>query len=540
MTALDNFASLVPFLPELVLCGGIVAVLALSFSRRARVGAAAVAVAAVTCLGAIVATLATASSTPQGLFGGLIARDPFADLFKLLIPLSGALVCGLALRARQEGPQEATEDGAPVAGNQPPTIAADREAPEFFALLLAVVLGAQLMAAATHLLMLYLALEFSSLASYALAGFSRRSRRSSEAALKYVVYGGVASGAMIYGLSLLYGVAGSLELGRVQAALATAPGPIAIVAVGLCLAGLGFKVAAVPFHSWCPDVYEGAPTVVAAFLSIAPKAGGFALLLRLFAGMPASSAVTTTLGAVPWEMLALVIAVASMTLGNLAALAQRNLKRLLAYSSIAHAGYLFLGLASGAAGQKAVLVYLGAYLFATLAAFGVLIALADEAAATGGGAGGVAATESLPAWAGLSRRAPFLAFVMAVTLFSLAGLPPTAGFIGKYYLFSALIAAGRAAGNPMYLVAALLAVINTVISLAYYLRVVRAMYLDPAPVPAATATSTSTSTLVQGRGWFLPFLLGGMLFFTIALGIYWSPLDALATASATLSVSAAP
>ncbi|HEY0709958.1 MAG TPA: NADH-quinone oxidoreductase subunit N [Polyangia bacterium] len=515
MVPLDNFnnlASLIPFAPELALCAGIVALLSLSFSETTRGRGWSVGVAVVTCLAAMLATVVTSPRSATLLFGGLLARDAFADFFKLLIAFSGALVCGLALRARDDHPS-----------------ATDRESPEFFALIVAVVLGAQLMAAASHLLMLYLALELSSLASYALAGFSRRSRRSSEAALKYVVYGGVASGAMIYGLSLLYGLAGSLELARVQATLAGSVGPVGIVAVGLCLAGLGFKVAAVPFHSWCPDVYEGAPTVVAAFLSIAPKAGGFALLARIFAGAsPASSSFEAS--EIPWAAIALVIAVASMTLGNLAALAQRNLKRLLAYSSIAHAGYLFLGLASGTAGQKAILFSLGAYLFATLAAFGVLMALRaqTEGAAPGADVGVNIDFESISAWAGRSRRAPFLAFVMAVTLFSLAGLPPTAGFLGKYYLFSALIETGRREGQAMYFVTALIAVLNTVVSLAYYLRVVRAMYLE-APVPG----------LVVSRARFLPALLGGLLFFTLALGLYWAPLDALATAS-TLATPVTP
>ncbi|HEY0713002.1 MAG TPA: NADH-quinone oxidoreductase subunit N [Polyangia bacterium] len=521
-TTLDNLNSLGAFAPELVLCAGIVAVLSVSFARW-DAGRLAVGVAALTCVAAVVAAIVTAPASPQRLFGGLLARDPFADFFKLLLPASGALICGLTLHAREEA----------GAAGRATTTARDREAPEFFALLLAVILGAQLMAAANNLLMLYLALELSSLASYALAGFSRRSRRSSEAALKYVVYGGVASGVMVYGLSLLYGLASSLEFSRVQAALIDAPAPVALLATGLCLAGLGFKVAAVPFHSWCPDVYEGAPVTVAAFLSIVPKAGGFALLLRLFAN-PEGPNVGGALsfGAVPWPMLALVLAAASMTLGNLAALAQRNVKRLLAYSSIAHAGYLFLGLAAGPVGHKAILFYLGAYLFATVAAFGVLIAVIERQPP---GAASAAAAEDLSAWAGLSRRSPFLAFVMTVTLFSLAGLPPTAGFLGKYYLFSALVAVGRSTGEAMYFVAALLAVINTVVSLAYYLRIVRAMYLVAPPPDLAPAGSTSSSS--SSSPWFLPALLGGLALATLALGVFWGPLDALAGASSTLLTS---
>jgi NADH-quinone oxidoreductase subunit N len=339
--------------------------------------------------------------------------------------------------------------------------------------------------------------------SYVLAGYTRGSRRSAEAALKYVVYGGVASGAMLYGLSLLYGLAGSTDLGAIRAALLAAPAPVALAAVALSLAGLGYKVAVVPFHMWCPDVYEGAPTPVAAFLSVAPKAGGFALLLRVFGEAS---------GPVPWAMLALVLAVATMTLGNLAALGQRNIKRLLAYSSIAHAGYLFLGVAAGApAGHQALLFYLGAYLFMNLAAFGVVIAVAN----------GHAPHEQIDEWAGLSRRAPFLAFVMTVTLFALAGLPPTAGFVGKYYLFSALVQAGRDTGLGMYHVAAVLAVLNSVVSLAYYLRVVRAMYIDPAPTPSPRLPLATPTAVV----------LGGLLAGTLLLGLAWGPLDQLTAAA---------
>jgi NADH-quinone oxidoreductase subunit N len=493
--ALGNGGSLGLFLPELVLIAGILGVLlvGLLWPRSARALPAGLTV--LTALGTMAATLASADGVPRGLFGGLLARDAFGDFFKLLAPLAVALVALLSLRAR-----DALDFPRP-----------DREAPEYFALLLTAVLGTQLMATATDLLMAYLALELTSLMSYVLAGYTRGSRRSAEAALKYVVYGGVASGAMLYGLSLLYGLAGSTDLGRVRAALDSAPAPVALAAVALCLAGLGYKVAVVPFHMWCPDVYEGAPTPVAAFLSVAPKAGGFALLVRFFGdGRHAA-------GPVPWAMLALVLAVATMTLGNLAALGQRSVKRLLAYSSIAHAGYLLLGIAAGApAGHQALLFYLGAYLFMNLAAFGVVIAVSDTAASPEAREG----LESIDSWAGLSRRSPLLAFVMAVVLFGLAGLPPTAGFVGKYYLFSALVVAGRQSGLGMYYVAAILAVLNSVLSLAYYLRVVRAMYIEPAaPSPRRPLASP------------LPLVLGGLLVATVLLGIYWAPLDQLTAAS---------
>jgi NADH-quinone oxidoreductase subunit N len=499
--ALDNLASLPAFLPELVLAAGVLAVLFVGLVSPRAPRALFAGLAVLVAGGAIAATLLTAG-VPRGLFGGLIARDPGADFFKLLAPLAGALCALLSLHARD-------------------TLAdADREAPEYFALLLTAVLGAQLMAAANDLLMAYLALELTSLMSYVLAGYTRGSRRSAEAALKYVVYGGVASGVMLWGLSLLYGLAGSTDLGLIRAALAAAPAPVAVTAVALCLAGLGYKVAVVPFHLWCPDVYEGAPTPVAAFLSVAPKAGGFGLLLRFF---PADAGDTVTLGGtVPWAMLALVVAIATMTLGNLAALGQRNIKRLLAYSSIAHAGYLFLGVASGPAGQQALLFYLAAYLFMNLAAFGVVIAVVHQAGARGDAA--AAAAEQIESWAGLSRRSPFAAFVMAVVLFALAGLPPTAGFVGKYYLFSAVVVAGKDTGAAMYPIAALLAVLNSVVSLAYYLRVMRAMYIDAPAFPALPAFPTRPPAP-------LALVLGVLLAGTLFLGLYWAPLDQLTAAA---------
>jgi NADH-quinone oxidoreductase subunit N len=503
---LDNAASFAFALPDLVLAAGIVLVLAVGLISRGLPRRYPAALAVAITIAAVAATLATADGQSRGLFGGLIARDAFADFFKLLAPAAAAIVSLLALRAR---------DAIDFS-----TAHKDDEAPEFFALILTAALGVQLMAAATDLLMAYLALELVSIMSYVLTGFSRGSRRSAEAALKYVVYGGVASGAMLYGLSLLYGIAGSTSLSAVVAALATAPRPLALVAVALSLAGLGYKVAVVPFHMWCPDVYEGAPTPVAAFLSVAPKAGGFALLMRFF-GDPTALAVAADTGApapaVPWALLALVVAVLTMTLGNLAALSQRNIKRLLAYSSIAHAGYVFLGLAVGApAGHQAILFYLGAYLFMNLAAFGVVVAVADL---SGGGSDAAVDAERIANWAGLSRRAPLLALVMTIALLALGGLPPSAGFIGKYYLFSALIAAGRAQGQTMYFVAALIAVGNSVVSLYYYLRVIRSMYIDPVPAALGVARAPIAAPL--------PALLLALVAAIVALGIYWTPLATL-------------
>src|SRR6185312_9351783 len=352
---LDNAHSLAAFAPELVLAATVLVVLAADLAvGRLRIGAVAV-LSLVGVAAAAWATLATAGA-PRGLFFGLVARDPYGDFFKLLFLMTAALVALVALRAGD---------------------AVEESAAELYALLLTTTLGMMLMAAARDLLMAYLSLETVSIMSYVLAGFRRRARASAEAALKYVVYGGVASGVMLYGMSLFYGLAGATSFPAIlQAAGSTTAAPTVVLAVVLCLAGFGYKVASVPFHMWCPDVYEGAPTVVSAFLAVGPKAAGFALLLRFCAGvLPAE------LGGAPapWPLLFGLVAVATMTLGNLAALAQTNVKRLLAYSSIAHAGYLLLAIvAGGRDGVRALLLYLVAYVFMTLGAFVVVIAVAER------------------------------------------------------------------------------------------------------------------------------------------------------------------
>jgi NADH-quinone oxidoreductase subunit N len=367
------------------------------------------------------------------------------------------------------------------------------------------------------MLLAYLGLELVSVMSYVLTGFTRGSRRSAEASLKYVIYGGVASGCFLYGLSLLYGFVGSTDLTAARAAMAAAPGPLALTAMALCLAGLGYKVAVVPFHMWVPDVYQGAPIPVAAFLSVASKAGGFALLLRFLGatgGALPEGIEPGAQGDVPWSMLALVLAVITMTLGNLAALGQHNLKRLLAYSSIAHAGYLFLGVAVGApGGHQAILFYLGVYLFVNLAAFAVVVVVARTEA-----------DEEIERWAGLGRRQPLAAFTMTVALVALAGLPPTAGFIGKFYLFAAVISRGRELGQGMFYAAALIAVLNSVVSLYYYARVVRAMYMEPA----------GPELPLLRPGLALRLVLVALLVPTLALGLYWAPLDELTAQAQSL------
>jgi NADH-quinone oxidoreductase subunit N len=472
---LDNAHSLAAFSPELALGGAVVLVLLVDLVvGRLRIGW----VAALSLAGMGVAawlTVATAHQ-PAGLFFGLVARDSFADFFKLFALAAGALVALLSLRAGD---------------------AIDESAAEYYALVLTTTLGMMLMAAARDLLVAYLALEMVSIMSYVLAGFRRRARQSAEAALKYIVYGGVASGVMLYGMSLLYGLAGSTSFPAILGAAGTTPAGVTVVlAVVLCLAGFGYKIASVPFHMWCPDVYEGAPTAVTAFLSVGPKAAGFALLMRFCAGvLPAQVGGA----AAPWPLLFGLVAAATMTLGNLAALGQTNLKRLLAYSSIAHAGYVLLAfVAGGHDGGRAILVYLVTYLLMSLGAFAVVVAVAER------GIG-----DELAAWQGLGRRAPWAAAAMAIFLFSLTGLPPFAGFFGKLYVFYALLARG----GSFQVTLAVVGILNSALSLYYYARVLRAMYFEAPPVEEPLPLAPLHAAL-----------LAALAVPTVALFTVWSPL----------------
>ena len=490
---LGNAASLAPFAFELVLAGGIFLVLSAGLLARAGSRYLALALTAATLVGATAALLATATPQPSGLFGGLLTRDAYGDFFKLLAAGAGLLVA-LASVASEEVLDH--RDG-------------DRDAAEFGALLLSVVLGAGLMASATDLLTVTLSIELVSILSYVLAAFSRRSSRSAEAGLKYVIYGGVATGTMLYGFSLLYGLAGTTDLLAAAGAAARAPVMVGGTALALVTAGFGFKLAIVPFHTWCPDVYEGAPTPIAAFFSIVPKAAGFALAYRFFLGAGVAGG-----GPGPGTAALGVLAAVTMTFGNLTALAQTNVKRLLAYSSIAHAGNLLLAfVAAPAASVAALLTYLGIYLFMNLAAFLAVVALVRE------GVG-----ETLDDFAGLGRRAPVPALCLTIALISLAGLPPLAGFLAKYAVIAAVVSRGAAGGGPLFYVLALVAVLNTVVSLAYYARVARVMYFADGHPHAHIVRLAPLHTA----------LLLVTTIPTVLLGVYLDPLASLVARSAQL------
>ena len=402
---------------------------------------------------------------------GSYAVDGFAVFFKIIALVSTALVILAAMdgiRTRFEG--------------------------EFYVLLVFTALGLVLMAGSTDLILLALSIEFVSLSSYVLAGFLKGNPKSNEAGLKYFLYGATASATMFFGFSILYGLTGTTNLYDLAARLRSAPLPAVYLAVAFMLAGFGFKTAMVPFHQWAPDVYEGAPTPVAAFLSVGSKAAGFAVLVRVFL-------VAVDPGRVDWTLLMAVLAALTMTVGNLLALPQRNIKRMLAYSSISHAGFILIGLAAfrGDFGVPGLLIYLFGYLFTQLGAFFVAVLIGTQVG-----------TDEIPDYAGLSRRAPVPAFLMAVFMLSLTGLPPTSVFVGKFYVLAAAIDNGL-------LWLAVVGILNSVISLYYYVGVIRAMYVMPAATERAVPEPAALQVALGLTG------LG-----TIVIGLYPQPLIDLA------------
>ncbi len=327
---------------------------------------------------------------------------------------------------------------------------------EYYALLLMATLGMMVMAGSEDLMPIFLGLELMSISLYVLAGYARARQLSNESALKYFLLGSFATGFLLYGMALLYGATGTTNIHDIAEFITRYGFNPIIVTIGMVLlvVGFGFKMAAVPFHMWTPDVYQGAPTPVTAFMSAGPKAAAFAALVRVFV-------VALPMLQVRWTILIWILAVLTMTVGNVLALVQDNIKRMLAYSSIAHAGYILIGFVSGTAqGMSAILFYLLAYTLMNIGAFAIITYL--------GGQGDEKVT--INDYAGMGYRHPIAAVVLSLFLFSLAGIPPTAGFMGKFYIFSGAIQAG-------YLGLAIIGVLNSVVSVYYYLKVTIAMYM---------------------------------------------------------------
>jgi len=504
---MDNIQSLRFFWPESVLTVATIAMLIqdLFVRRSARRVPSLVAGAFFWLALAAVATALTPSGVTP-LFGGLLQHDPMRIFFAWLFLGAAALTVIIVPKSEQVSPARLGE---------------------FIALLFALLLGMFLMASASELLMIYLSVETVSLVSYVLTSFRRADRKANEAALKYVIYGGVASGVMLYGMSILYGlfattrVAGPGGIGaqlsdvssRLFMAQAFGGQPAAqlalVVAMIFVLAGVGYKIASVPFHMWCPDVYQGAPTPFTAFLSVGPKAAGFAVAIRFFFAafekqLPGGGYQAAT--DLPWPAIIGIISAITMTLGNLTAIVQNNLKRLLAYSSIAHAGYLLMGLAAAsAAGVQSILVYLIIYVLMNVGAFLVIIVVSRV---TGG--------EEIEDLRGLGTKAPIAALALTVFLFSLTGIPPFAGFIGKWLIFAAVVRQG----GFWYVLLAVIGALNSAVSLFYYARIIKAMYLEEATDERPLAVpAVYTGVLVA---------LAVPVF---VLGVYWSPLVRWASAA---------
>lgn len=384
---------------------------------------------------------------------------------------------------------------------------------EYYTLVLGMVLGMFLMISASDLLLVYLSLELVSLSSYVLAGFTKLRERSSEASLKYIIYGAVSSGLMLFGISILFGMTGSTNLYVINSLL-QAPNinHLALAFAGILIfAGIGYKISAAPFHFWTPDVYEGAPITITAFLSVASKAAGFALLIRFvkitFISGVAPSGHWQMIPAFPWKEFLIVISILTMTLGNFSALWQTNLKRLLAYSSIAHAGYILMGIAVlSNQGLIAVLIYFGIYAFMNLGAFFIVMLIANKIG-----------SEELEDYKGLGYTMPFLGVTFGMFLVSLIGLPPSAGFIGKLYLFIALV-------DAKMIVVAVIALLNTVVSLYYYIKVLREMFLAK-PASPSTAFKLSPLSLI---------LIIVMLAPVVIFGVYFNPIVEFAKGCVTI------
>ena len=436
-------------LPEILLTAGALMVLVIDVlfpkGDRAILGAT---LATLVVTGGAVLAFAGVDTTVSA---GLLAIDGYAAFFKTIFILSAVLTVLMSVPyLKVEGVS----------------------AGEYCFLILCATLGMMFMASGIDLITLFIGLETMAISFYILAGFLKPSQRSNEAAVKYFLLGAFSLGILLYGMSLLYGATGTTNLAGIAESVANSQGsPLLLLAIILVAAGMGFKIAAVPFHMWAPDVYEGSPTPVTAFLSVGSKAASFAMLIRIFVeGLPGLIA--------DWQLIFWVLAAITMTVGNIAAITQTNTKRMLAYSSIAHAGYVLIGLVAGTGrGVAAAMVYLFVYLFMQLGAFAVITMLRRKDVVG----------DELKDLSGLYLRQPLAAVAMLIFMLSLGGIPPTAGFMGKLWLFSAAIESGL-----VWL--AVIFVVNSVISLYYYYRIVVFMWLKDEQLGSAISMTPAIAT----------------------------------------------
>lgn len=454
---MNNLADPMLLLPEIALCGLIVLLFVLDLlmkgESRKHLGTV--------CAAGMGVTLAIAFLA-RGLGGatlnGAYANDPMAVFFKCFFLLCALFV---AVMSREY------------------VARFDRGIGEFYILISLATLGMVTISAVTNLLVLFVALELITLSFYVLTAYHYRQERSLEAGTKYLVLGALSSAVLLYGISFVYGATGSVDFSAIAQALKSGDvSALAVLGMVLIVAGIGFKIACVPFQLWVPDVYQGAPTPVTAFLSVGSKAAGFVILLRLLLGV---------FGSLQNQWVLVISALSAMTIlyGNLGAILQTNMKRLLGYSSIGHAGYLLMGIAAGSPlGAGAVIFYLTAYLFTNLAAFLVLIVVARTVEG-----------EEISQWNGLAQRSPFLAAAMFLALLSLAGVPPLAGFTGKFLLFTAAV-------NSGLIWLAVIGALNVVVSLYYYLMIINAMYFKAAqtdaPLPINRMTRAALVACIAG------------------------------------------
>ena len=481
---MTNLQSLEFFIPELILTITILAALITDlFVKKSKTNM----IGWVLGVGLVIVGLSVhnlSSVPPTTLFLDMIVIDPFSSFMKIIIILSTLLVI-VASWVNDE--LEKYRKG------------------EYFTIMGIMVMGLFLMTSSVDIIMLYISIEVVSIMSFVLAAYLKLDTRSNEAGLKYVIYGAFSSGVMLFGLSIVYGLAGSTNYFAIQDTLSSLDGsanPALIMALLMIFAGFGYKISSVPFHFWTPDVYEGSPSTITAYLSVAPKAAGFAMIIRFFhqvfsdsIGLTSNAIGSTDL---PWPEIIGVLAVVTMTMGNLVAIQQKSIKRMLAYSSIAHAGYMMLALpVLSMEAVESVMIYLFIYVFMNLGAFFIVIFIKNK---TGG--------ESFEDFEGLGWKMPIVGAFMTLFMLSLTGLPPTAGFIGKLYIFKTLVGAGS---EFLWLVVA--GGVNSVISLYYYFHVVKVMFLGGKRSDVIT---------------YPPSTMFGLMIFTAApsllLGLYWNPL----------------